>query len=606
MALAIGGQSLSLPPPRQPTGARARSPNPVRTTPSVGTRHDRKYATATGSHGLSGTWQAGTQEQLFVKPSATLPAIGSKHDNNNRRIGSSAPRHQQMQSSQLLAPGSHCQYTIETHKREDATTKHDGLRGNNHFRGQDAPARGLDPLHGHEGPVIGAGPWGTQSVPVKLPGAPGTETNQESHLKPSLQSHQQSAGTNAAGKEEFSSSIHAGQHLIGKTAKDKTEASTTKEGVCRLGSLDATLSKLELDRQRSTRLVNRLRTAAHVIGAFMMGTHESNKSDHESNAQTSTMEEHCNTTNSVPWPADLQQAGLTDVQSKLGREADGTQSTWDALLPDPNRNASQHLTGRFSNPRHAEYKVFSVGSSHLGTAENNQDTAASDLHGSQGVSDAVTNLDTGGTKVAAAEAELQKRDGGTRSWNIDIAALQSAREEGAGDANPSGDRNDSQHLQTTRGSSRHGKRSHSKNVTSNKGSRPSSAHEEDVEDPDEEQVQNFLFGLFEVYAMTTDNKGNPLMNNMSVREFFKDFATGHINKVIAMADVNYNIEIERQRDLHLRYNLTRSEANRGLCFRSFCVLLGAVLPSSKAVASKRFKQYSGNPRAMKADRSSGR
>lgn len=118
---------------------------------------------------------------------------------------------------------------------------------------------------------------------------------------------------------------------------------------------------------------------------------------------------------------------------------------------------------------------------------------------------------------------------------------------------------------------------------------------------DDIDIDKFMEELFVEYAMTKDNKGNPMMNNMHVRRFFGDFAIGDAHKVVSLADVCYADELERQGDMNFRFDLSKAEAKRGLCFKSFCCLLDQVYPrgSSRAVARQRFIEYAGDAHAMK-------
>lgn len=122
---------------------------------------------------------------------------------------------------------------------------------------------------------------------------------------------------------------------------------------------------------------------------------------------------------------------------------------------------------------------------------------------------------------------------------------------------------------------------------------------------DDDLLDQFMEDLFAEYAVTKDNKGRPLMNNMGVRRFFSDFTieglSGSLNKIIAIADVSYADEIERQRDMSFRFDLSKAEAKRGLCFKSFCILMDEVYPrgTSRTVLRSHFKTYAGDAHAMK-------
>jgi hypothetical protein len=116
-----------------------------------------------------------------------------------------------------------------------------------------------------------------------------------------------------------------------------------------------------------------------------------------------------------------------------------------------------------------------------------------------------------------------------------------------------------------------------------------------------EAIDGFIEDLFDEYAGTADNKGRPLMNNPALRCFFKDFGVKNTASWLVQADLRYADEIERQIDLSFRFDLSKAEARRGLCLKSFTCLLDQLMPrgASRNFAKKRFHQYAGSARNMR-------
>lgn len=119
----------------------------------------------------------------------------------------------------------------------------------------------------------------------------------------------------------------------------------------------------------------------------------------------------------------------------------------------------------------------------------------------------------------------------------------------------------------------------------------------------DEDLDGFIEELFYEYTGrgTRDKKGRPLMNGICLRHFFSDFALTKADRVIVAADQGYADEIQRQVDMNFIYDLSKSEAKRGLCFQSFMQLLDQVMSRGMArtIARQRFNEYAGNARAMR-------
>lgn len=125
---------------------------------------------------------------------------------------------------------------------------------------------------------------------------------------------------------------------------------------------------------------------------------------------------------------------------------------------------------------------------------------------------------------------------------------------------------------------------------------------------EKEAVETFIEELFEEYAGSKDNKGRPLMNGSALRSFFRDFVmSSDVEFSIVQADFYYAEHLERQRDMSWVFDLSKSEAVRGLCMKSFCLVLKEVLPSGLAhnTARTHFHDYSGSAHAMHMHLSGG-
>lgn len=145
----------------------------------------------------------------------------------------------------------------------------------------------------------------------------------------------------------------------------------------------------------------------------------------------------------------------------------------------------------------------------------------------------------------------------------------------------------------------------------------SKSHKRVEEDDDEgdpcahhatdDQIDRFLEELFEIFCESKDNRGLPLMNNPALRRFFQAFLRGQkgagLSSVLAYADVHYAEEIQRQADLCFRFDLSKGEAQRGLCFKAFNILLKQAMPggSSIGLARKWFARYAGDAHRMFQD-----
>merc|ERR1719277_368447 len=117
----------------------------------------------------------------------------------------------------------------------------------------------------------------------------------------------------------------------------------------------------------------------------------------------------------------------------------------------------------------------------------------------------------------------------------------------------------------------------------------------------DDKLDEFLADLFAEYAQAKDNKGRPLMSNMALRHFFHDFLDGDCAQLTIGADVIYADQIERQIDMSLRYDLSKSEAKRGICLQVFNCLLGQLMPggTSRKYARQRFDEYAGDAAKMR-------
>ncbi|CAE7655258.1 unnamed protein product [Symbiodinium sp. CCMP2592] len=115
-------------------------------------------------------------------------------------------------------------------------------------------------------------------------------------------------------------------------------------------------------------------------------------------------------------------------------------------------------------------------------------------------------------------------------------------------------------------------------------------------------LSEFLQELFSQYSTSRDKKGRPLMSNAGLRRFLQDFTFGPGSRpsqagqahLAAQADVRYDEEIERQSNMPTVFDLTKGDANRGLCFKSFDIVVNQVnMPcSSKEMTKRWFITYS--------------
>mmetsp|Transcript_50862 Transcript_50862/g.80635 ORF Transcript_50862/g.80635 Transcript_50862/m.80635 type:complete len:576 (-) Transcript_50862:264-1991(-) len=143
-----------------------------------------------------------------------------------------------------------------------------------------------------------------------------------------------------------------------------------------------------------------------------------------------------------------------------------------------------------------------------------------------------------------------------------------------------------------------------KDATCRKSSSKASQEVEEIsaeEDDNDDEIDRFLEDLFKEYSGVRDNRGNPLMNNTHMRKFFKDFDVGMPERRVVLADKHYSEEMERQMDMSFRFDLTKAEAKRGLCFKSFCCLLDQVYHrgASRKMARHNFHKYAGDARQMR-------
>lgn len=134
-----------------------------------------------------------------------------------------------------------------------------------------------------------------------------------------------------------------------------------------------------------------------------------------------------------------------------------------------------------------------------------------------------------------------------------------------------------------------------------KGSRKESDSEPESAVTDND-LSEFLQELFSQYSTSRDKKGRPLMSNAGLRRFLQDFTFGPGSRpsqaaqahLAAQADVRYDEEIERQSNMPTVFDLTKGDANRGLCFKSFDIVVNQVnMPcSSKEMTKRWFITYS--------------
>jgi hypothetical protein len=132
-------------------------------------------------------------------------------------------------------------------------------------------------------------------------------------------------------------------------------------------------------------------------------------------------------------------------------------------------------------------------------------------------------------------------------------------------------------------------------------SEASDTHKASVVEVDDEEIEAFMERLFAEYGGTKDNRGRPLMNNPGLRTFYSAFfCEDDPAKITSDADSRYDIEIERQMDMHFRFDLSKAECKRGLCYKAFLVLLDQTTQRcvSRRIARKWYHCYAGDAKKM--------
>jgi len=138
--------------------------------------------------------------------------------------------------------------------------------------------------------------------------------------------------------------------------------------------------------------------------------------------------------------------------------------------------------------------------------------------------------------------------------------------------------------------------------------RPPSDEVEIEDDISDERIEGFIEEMFAQYCTAKDKKGIPLLNGAGVRSFFIDFTVVEGGKAVALADMFYAEELERQIDLNSVFELSKADAGRGLCFKAFQCLLDQAMPrlTSRKIARSHFHTYAGSATDMRAHLSNDR
>eukprot|EP00928_Gymnodinium_smaydae_P020373 TRINITY_DN17872_c1_g5_i1.p1 TRINITY_DN17872_c1_g5~~TRINITY_DN17872_c1_g5_i1.p1 ORF type:complete len:501 (-),score=102.97 TRINITY_DN17872_c1_g5_i1:67-1569(-) len=333
---------------------------------------------------------------------------------------------------------------------------------------------------------------------------------------------------------------------------------------CTLKSLSSTLSKLEEDRLRSEGLFHSMGTTAKAVAKFKHGVHHGDHAE-DQNAGASAgagVGAGAGDANGAGKSAGDGAGPGGDGGGALGHEVCDAPAL---VVPDGKDAEAPQLDGRALSP--------------MPDAEPEPDPPAA----AAGAGD-------------ASAAERGRRS--SRGSAGDLGGSRTGRSQSKG---RSGSRSASK------------RRSSGTKAKSKRKSR-SGASEDDETDEEfglvtdrlisDEEVDEFLEALFAEYCRgTTDNRGRPLMNNPALRIFFRDFCTrsGGENDYIVQADMKYDEEIERQTDLHCRYDLSKAEAKRGLCFDTFQITLYGLMSKgmSRRVARGWFDVYAGSAQKMR-------
>merc|ERR1712107_413252 len=118
-------------------------------------------------------------------------------------------------------------------------------------------------------------------------------------------------------------------------------------------------------------------------------------------------------------------------------------------------------------------------------------------------------------------------------------------------------------------------------------------------EPSSADTKKFLKGVFAEYATgaSKTSAGNPLMNCPDLKAFFRDFsADACYIPTVSKQEMLYYEELELQKDTRFRFDLSRAEAARGLCFETFEILLAKALPNGLAhkMARDLYCRYAGS------------
>lgn len=128
------------------------------------------------------------------------------------------------------------------------------------------------------------------------------------------------------------------------------------------------------------------------------------------------------------------------------------------------------------------------------------------------------------------------------------------------------------------------------------GSVSDEAHLTDMcsQDPGVEMAEVFK-KVFDQYSSVV--LGRRLMNFPELLHFFRDFTcnTG-LAPARSKQERLYGDEIQLQQDTGFRFDLSRAQSSRGLCFQSFQVLLAKAMPYGVAcsVVKEKFQAYAGS------------
>jgi len=111
----------------------------------------------------------------------------------------------------------------------------------------------------------------------------------------------------------------------------------------------------------------------------------------------------------------------------------------------------------------------------------------------------------------------------------------------------------------------------------------------------DEDIVDFLRQFFADYSSPVN--GRQLMNGPDLARFFRDFAAGSVFAPTPSRQAClYGEELELQQDTRFRFDLSRTESAKGLCFETFQVLLSKAMPAGVAhsLAKQKFLEYAGS------------